>query len=72
MHTPIGAWVISTLVYCIISLFVMLGYSKAADIKPLPGIFKQVILITMHNPQYLVTTGWIYDISLFQEKSERI
>ena len=29
----------------------MLGYSKAANIKPLPGIFKQVILITMRNPQ---------------------
>ena len=28
----------STLVYCIISLFVMLGYSKAANAKPLPGI----------------------------------
>ena len=25
----------------------MQGYSEAADIKPLPGIFKQVILITM-------------------------
>ena len=34
-----------------ISLFVMLGYSEAANIKPLPGILKQVILITMRNPQ---------------------
>ena len=29
----------------------MLGYSKAANTKPLPGILKQVILITMRNPQ---------------------
>ena len=50
-HGGGGAWVNSTLVYCIISYFVMLGYSKAANIKPLPGIFKQVILITMRNPQ---------------------
>ena len=35
---------------CIISLFVMLGYSEATNIKPLPGILKQVILITMRNP----------------------
>ena len=26
-------------------------YSEAANIKPLPGILKQVILITMRNPQ---------------------
>ena len=29
----------------------MLGYSEAANIKPLPGVLKQVILITMRNPQ---------------------
>ena len=30
----------------------MLRYSKAANIKPLPGIFKQVILITMYVCMY--------------------
>ena len=35
-----GAWVNSTLVYCIISIFVILGYSEATSMKPLPGILK--------------------------------
>ena len=43
----------------------MLGYSEAANIKPLPGILKQVILITMRNPQSYpnMTTIKLVDLS---------